>query len=262
MPSVGFFPGDSMKKLGQFFILCAFFCLTTTSLRAEELTVSAAISLKEAFTQIAQLFEQQNPGAKVLLNFGSSGELAAQIERGAPADVFASAALQQVESLAQKGLLVKNSTQVFARNRLVIVTPVGVPPINTWAQLAKVERIAIGNPKTVPAGQYAKAALTNAKLYDLLTQQQKLIFGENVRQVLAYVAKGEVDAGLVYATDARTESQVRVGLTVPYQDSPPIVYPLALVQDSRHLPLGRQFVALVLGAQGQRILQQFGFLSP
>lgn len=242
-------------------ILAACWLAPGLAAQAADLTVSAAISLKEAFSEIAAQFEKARPGDKVTFNFGSSGELAQQIDRGAPVDVFASAALKQMNNLDKKGLILVGTAQPFARNRLAVVVPKGSAKVTSFEQLAKVARLAIGNPKTVPAGQYASDALNKAGIYQNLLDAQKLVFAENVRQVLAYVEDGSVDAGIVYTTDARVSDKVSVGFAVPENYSAPVVYPLAVVKDSKLPELARAFVAFVLSPQGQAILQSKGFLS-
>lgn len=242
--------------------LALFLCLLALPVQAAELTVSAAISLKEAFGEIATQFEQAHPGDKVIFNFGSSGELAQQISRSAPVDVFASAALKPMNALDQQGVLWPNTNQPFTRNRLVVIVPKADTKLTRFEQLAKVDRLTIGNPQTVPAGQYASEALTKAGIYQSLLDAQKLVFTENVRQALAYVESGSVDAGIVYATDARISTKVTVGFPVPANYSEPILYPIAVLKDSKQPALAKAFVAFVRSAQGQAILQSKGFLSP
>jgi molybdate transport system substrate-binding protein len=239
-----------------------FLCLLAVPVQAAELTVSAAISLKEAFQEIATQFEQAHPGDKVIFNFGSSGELAQQIGRGAPVDVFASAALKPMNALDKQGVLWPSTNQPFARNRLVVIVPKGDTKLTRFEQLAKVNRLTIGNPQTVPAGQYASEALTKVGIYQNLLDAQKLVFTENVRQALAYVEGGSVDAGIVYATDARISTKVTVGFPVPANYSEPILYPMAVLKDSKQPVLAKAFVTFVRSAQGQAILQSKGFLSP
>ncbi|BAC92224.1 molybdate ABC transporter substrate-binding protein [Gloeobacter violaceus] len=229
--------------------------------QAAELTVSAAISLKEAFGEIAVQFEKGRPGDKINFNFAASGELSQQIERGAPVDVFASAALKQMNDLDKKGLLLAGTNQPFARNRLVVVVPKGQTKVASFEQLSKVGRLTIGNPKTVPAGQYAAEALTKAGIYDTLLASQKIVFSENVRQALAYVEDGNVDAGIVYVTDARASQKADVGFLVPANYSEPVVYPIAVVKDSKQPDPARAFVTFVLSARGQEILLSKGFLG-
>ncbi|MGA7952569.1 MAG: molybdate ABC transporter substrate-binding protein [Gloeobacterales cyanobacterium] len=242
--------------------IALFLCLLALPAQAAELAVSAAISLKEAFCEIAIQFEQVHPGDKVIFNFAGSGELAQQIGRGAPVDVFASAALKPMSVLDKQGDLWPSTNQPFARNRLVVIVPKGDTRVTRFEQLAKVNRLTMGNPKTVPAGQYASEALTKAGIYQNLLDAQKLVFSENVRQALAYVEAGSVDAGIVYATDARTSTKVTIGFPVPANYSESILYPIAVLKDSKQPALAKAFVTFVRSAQGQAILQSKGFLSP
>lgn len=226
----------------------------------EELTVSAAVSLKESFTEIGSEFEKEHPGTKVVFNFASSGELAQQIQQGAPADVFASAARDQMDALTAKGLMDSNSVRVFAKNRLVVIARTG-HKISSFDDLPHLDRLAIGNPQTVPAGKYAMEALTKAKLDSTLKANHKLIYAENVRQVLTYVETGNVDAGIVYNTDAAISSGVQVCFSVPDSYTQAIVYPIGLVKASQHGKLAQEFIDLVMSPYGQKILRQKGFLQ-
>jgi molybdate transport system substrate-binding protein len=230
---------------------------------SRELTVSAAISLKNAFEDLAKVFAPKNPGEKVLFNFGGSGDLARQIEAGAPVDVFASAAQKDMDDVDRKGLLTAGSRRDFTRNSLVLVRPaIGSGKLTSVNDLVKgdVKRIAVGNPKSVPAGRYAEEALRKLKLWDSL--KEKLIFGENVRQVLDYVARGEVDAGLVYSTDAAIRGrEVEIVAKLPEGSHQPIVYPIAVIKGSRQEPLAKAFVEEVISAEGQRVLGRYGFVA-
>jgi molybdate transport system substrate-binding protein len=155
----------------------------------QEIIVSAAISLKNAFEEIGKLFEAKYKGVKVTFNFGASGDLVRQIEGGAPVDVFASAAQKDMDEAEKKGLILPNSKINFAGNNVVLITPAGSKiPIKTFEGLGldQVEKIATGNPKTVPAGRYAEEVFVHFKL--LTAIKEKLIYAEHVRQVLDYVA--------------------------------------------------------------------------
>lgn len=224
----------------------------------QELIVSAAVSLRDAFGEIGKLYEQRT-GTRVIFNFGASGALQRQLESGAPADVFASAALKQMDELANKNLIVTESRRNFARNTMVLITPRDSKlDITSFAGLAdaKVEKIAVGNPKTVPAGEYAAQLLNNLSL----RIEGRLIYGEDVRQVLDYVVRGEVDAGIVYASDARTvDGLIRVVARADESLHNPILYPIAIVRDSRRQGAARGFIELVMGAEGQSILRRNGF---
>jgi len=228
-----------------------------------EITISAAISLKNAFEDIATIFQQRNSGTKVVFNFGGSGDLARQIEAGAPVDLFASAAQKDMDDIDGKGLVASNSRKNFAGNAVVLIKPANSSiAINSMEDLRKKEvgKIAIGNPKTVPAGRYAEEVLKHFNLQESL--REKLIFAENVRQVLDYVARGEVDAGLVYSTDAMVRSkEVKVVMKLPESSHPPVVYPIGVIKGTKEESLSRAFVDLVVSAEGQKILNKYGFIT-
>jgi molybdate transport system substrate-binding protein len=234
---------------------------TASSTLAEDLTVSAAASLSDSFGAIARKFEAAHAGSHVVLNFAASDILLRQIEQGAPADVFASAdeATMNVADAAHR--IVPESRHDFAGNTLVLIVPANVAPPASLAAISGegYQRIAIGNPDSVPAGRYAKHVLQDASLWDAL--QPKLVQAQNVRQALDYVARGEVDAGFVYATDASTQAaKVRVALSLPV--SPPVRYPIAVLTDSAHRPMAQDFVNFVVSADGQALLHSFGFTAP
>ena len=226
------------------------------------LIVSAAVSLKEAFHEIAVLYKTKT-GRSVSFNFGASGALQRQIETGAPVDVFASAGVPQMDGLAARNLLDADSRRDFARNTLVLIVPANSKTqIAAFADLTKpeIQKIAVGNPKTVPAGQYTMQVFDKLKLSPDV--ESKLILGEDVRQVLEYVARGEADAGVVYASDARSAGdKVRIAAAAAEDSHAPILYPIAVVKDSRHKPAAREFIELVLSADGQCILQKYGFAT-
>lgn len=227
-----------------------------------QITVAAAISLKDAFLSLAQTYRERT-GDKVNFSFGASGELMRQIEAGAPVDVFASAGQREMDDLESKALVEPGTRADFARNSLVIVAParstLTLEAVGDLAQPA-VKRISIGNPKTVPAGMYAQQMLVHARLWQKL--QPRLIFAENVRQVLDYVERGEVSAGIVYSTDVGiAHGSVRVAARAPDGSYGPILYPIAEIKGSPHQRAARDFVRFVLAAEGQRALKKFGFLA-
>lgn len=235
--------------------------LAPAQLFAADLTVSAAASLTEAFKVIKTKFEKANPGVTVVTNFAASGPLLRQIESGAPVDVFASADQKTMNQAAQKNLIVPATRIDFVQNALVLIEPANAKAgLAGMAQLTQpgVKRIAIGNPETVPAGRYAKESLTAAKLWEAVTP--KLVLGESVRQTLDYVARGEADAGFVFATDAKVAgAKVRVVAEAP--TSTPVRYPIAVVAASKN-PKAKAFVDFVAGPEGQKVLQEFGFKKP
>ena len=228
-----------------------------------EIVVSAAASLKNVFQELGEIYEGQT-GVRALFNFAASGVLQRQIETGAPVDVFAGAAPAQMDGLERAGLIVAGTRAVFARNTLVLIVPAETAlSIQGFADLERPEvtRVAIGNPATVPAGQYAREALTGLGLWEKL--RTRYILAENVRQVLDYVSRGEVDAGVVYSTDAAVAgSRVRVAAVVPAQLHQEILYPIAVVRGSSHVEAATAFVRLVLSPAGRSILARYGFGIP
>ena len=228
----------------------------------QELTVSAAASLTNAFPVIGQLFEKQHPGTKIIYNFAASGPLLQQIAQGAPVDVFASADQKTMNQAQEKGLIVPASRKNFVTNTLVLIAPAksGVP-LAALSGLAspEIKRVALGNPETVPVGRYTREALTQAGLWDTL--KPKFIYGESVRQVLDYVGRGEVDAGFVFATDAAI-AKGKVKTVAAVQGHQPISYPVALVAASGKQALAQSFVDFVLSPAAQEILSKFGFGKP
>lgn len=229
---------------------------------AAELTVSAAASLSNAFRDMAPAFEAAHPGTKLLFNFAASDALLSQIAKGAPVDVFASADQDTMDKAEQQRLLLAGTRQNFASNRLVLITPLaGGLPLKQLADLqqAKVQRVALGRPEGVPAGRYARSALDAAKLWPAI--EPKAVYAQNVRQALDYVARGEAEAGFVYATDAAVQKdKVRVLLTVPTDT--PITYPVAAVAGGGSPELGRRFTDFLLSPAAQAVLARYGFQKP
>lgn len=225
------------------------------------LTVSAAMSLKSAFEEIGAIYEQKSPGVKVRFNFGASGMLEKQIESGAPADIFASASMKEMDELESKGLLIKNTRWNFARNSLVLVVPANSKlKVRSLDDLAtnSVKRIAIGNPKSVPAGKYSEEALRNLHLFERL--KEKLVYSENVRQVMDYVSRGEVDGGLVFYSDTLSRrSGFKIAGKVPDGSHEEINYPIAVIRGTRNESLAKAFILTVISEKGKEVLEKNGF---
>ena len=230
---------------------------------SKEITVSAAISLKNAFEEIGNLFESQNKGVKAVFNFGASGDLARQIEGGAPVDVFASAAQKDMDQIEQKGFIVGSTRANFVKNTIVLIkSSASTLEIQRFEDLLKpeIKMISIGNPQTVPAGKYAQEVLMHFKIWEGITN--KLVLAENVRQVLDYVTKNEVDAGVVYATDAAVQAnKIKIVATAPSESHSPVVYPVAVVKGSKNELLAKAFITMLVSDDGIRILKKFGFES-
>jgi molybdate transport system substrate-binding protein len=222
--------------------------------------VSAAASLKEALKEIKPLYQQSKSDVSINYNFGASGALQQQIEQGAPADIFISAGKKQVDALEQKGLLVAGSRTNLANNRLVLVVAQDVVGITSLYNLtdSKIKKIAIGEPRSVPAGQYGEQVLKKLKLYDRV--KSKLVFANNVRQVLAAVESGNAEAGLVYATDAKISNKVKVVVAADDKFHSPIVYPMAVIKSSKNIPAAKEFLQFLSDSQAKTVLKKYGFI--
>lgn len=232
------------------------------ALAEEELIISAAASLTNAFGEIGKKFESANPGVKVVFNFAASGPLLQQIDKGAPVDVLASADQKTMNQAAEKNLLVPETRKNFVSNGLALIIPKDAKaPLKSLQDLTSkdVAKVALGNPETVPAGRYAKEALTNEGLWDALFP--KFIFGDNVRQVLDYVSRGEVDAGFVFSSDT-VVAKDKVQIVAKAEKHQPILYPIAVVAAAQKKDLAGRFIAFVLEDEGQKVLAEFGFGKP
>ncbi|HZP35509.1 MAG TPA: molybdate ABC transporter substrate-binding protein [Methylomirabilota bacterium] len=253
-----------MRFMRMLAVTLAAVLLLTSGATAQELTLSVAISLKDVTEELGRTFMAAHPGVTLRYNFGASGDLQKQIEAGAPVDLFLSAAQRQMDELERKSLILVETRRAFARNALVVVKPADSKvDLTKPADLAeaRIGRIAIGNPKSVPAGQYAEESLRTLALWDRV--QPKLVFAENVRQVLDYVARGEVDAGFVYSTDAAIRPRgVKEAFRPPDDSYRPVVYPGAVVAASKQATLARAFLDLLTGEQGRAVLARFGFQPP
>ncbi|HIK15482.1 MAG TPA: molybdate ABC transporter substrate-binding protein [Leptolyngbyaceae cyanobacterium M33_DOE_097] len=224
-----------------------------------QLTISAASSLTDALKEVAPLYEQSHANVTIRYNFASSGALQQQIEQGAPTDVFISAGTKQMNALEQANLLVPNSRQDLLTNRLVLIVPANQSDVKNTKSLTEgqVKRIAIGNPRSVPVGQYAQEALTNAGVWNQL--QSKYVLATNVRQVLQFVAAGNSEAGLVYLTDAKMTNKVKIAQIVPANLHSPIVYPIAVLNNSQNQAASREFVEFLSGPTAKPVFAKYGF---
>ncbi len=253
-----------MRKLRHAFGVFALILLLAVPAipaQAEDLIVSAAASLTNAFDVVKKSFEAAHPGVTVVTNYGASGALLKQMESGAPVDVFASADQKTMDQAVDKKLVQPATRRDFVRNGLVLVVPadsrLGLKTERDLA-LPSVARIALGNPETVPAGRYTQESLAAAGLWDAL--KPKYIMGSNVRQVLDYVTRGEVDAAFVFSTDAQ-QAGAKVRVVQEMATTTPALYPVACTTSGTK-PAARAFVDFLSSAEGQRILGAFGFRKP
>lgn len=227
--------------------------------QSTNLTVSAAISLKDALEEIKTLYQKSQPNVRVTYNFGSSGSLQQQIEQGAPVDIFISAAPKQMDALQQKQLLLSGTRRNLVSNSLVLITPKNQQVVKKFQDLtnAQVKKVALGDPSSVPAGQYGEQALKFYKILDSI--KSRIIYAKDVRQVLTYVETDNVEAGIVYATDARTSQQVRVAATASPQSHQPITYPIAVLKSSKNQAAARAFSQYLSSSQAKAVFKKYGF---
>lgn len=223
------------------------------------LVIGAAASLNEAFTEIGEIFEAENPNWKVEFSFASSGNLKTSIEQGAPIDVFASAAKKQMDGLRDSGHIDPDTIKPLAKNELVMIVPQN-SSVSSLEELMDLGKIALGEPESVPAGQYGKESLINIGYWDQLAD--KLVFTKDVRQALFYVEQDEVDAGFVYATDAAKSDSVNVVTAMPADSYTLVLYPIGILSETENRAGAEKWVEFVLGDKGQEVLERYGFKKP
>jgi molybdate transport system substrate-binding protein len=224
-----------------------------------DITVSAAISLKDVLEEISGLYHGEKSEVVIHLDLGASGTLQQQIEQGAPVDVFISASAAQMDTLASQKLILPDTRKDLVRNTVVLITPQHRASVTNFQDLAQssVKVIAIGDPQSVPAGKYAREVLTHFGLFDAL--KPKFVFAKDVRQVLTYVETDNADAGIVYATDARTSARVSVVATAPEDSHSPVIYSVAVIAGSQNPQAARSLVDFLLGPKCADVFRKFGF---
>jgi molybdate transport system substrate-binding protein len=235
--------------------------------QSSSITVSAAISLKDALDELGPIFQVQQhrknggTGTAVTYNYGGSGTLARQIEQGAPVDVFFSAAEKQMDELAAQGLIVADTRRDLVGNALVLIAPAQSMTLHSFQDLsnAAVKTIALGEISTVPAGMYARQTLEHLGLFAAV--EKKVVYAKDVRAVLTYVETGNADAGLVYQTDAKTSQKIRVIAVAPADSHDPILYPAAVLRDAKDKAAARAFLEFLQEPDARAVFQKYGFTS-
>lgn len=225
-----------------------------------ELNISAAVSLKDALTEIQANYQRKSPNVKLVYNLGASGALQKQIEQGAPADIFISAAPKQMNDLEAKSLINKASRKNLVENKLVLVVPENSALVlNKFEDItnAKVQKFSMGETATVPAGQYGQQVLQKLGLWEGV--KDKVVYAKDVRTVLTYVATGNVEAGIVYKTDAVSGAKVKIAATAPEGSHQPIVYPAAILSRTKQPKAAEEFLAYLAGPEGKAVFEKHGF---
>lgn len=229
----------------------------------QSILVAAAASLKNAYEdELIPMFEEQYPGVTVEGTYDSSGKLQTQIEEGLEADVFMSAATKQMKALDEEGMIASDTIVDLLENKIVLIVPAGSDSkIDSFEKIGDAESIALGDPESVPAGQYAKEALTNLNVWDSI--QDKVSFGTNVTEVLNQVAAASADAGIVYATDAASMAdQVTVVAEAPEGSlEKKVIYPVAVVKETAHEDAAKAFVDFLQTPEAMAVFEAYGFVA-
>ena len=229
----------------------------------QSILVAAAASLKNAYEdELIPMFEEQYPGVTVEGTYDSSGKLQTQIEEGLEADVFMSAATKQMKALDEEGMIASDTITDLLENKIVLIVPTGnEKKLEKFEDIENADSIALGDPASVPAGQYAQEALTNLGIWDKI--QDKVSFGTNVTEVLNQVAAASADAGIVYATDAASMAdQVEVVAEAPEGSlAKKVIYPVAVVKGTAHEEVAKEFVAFLQTDKAITVFEEYGFSS-
>jgi len=255
---------QNVLLLWSVFLVTAAGCVTaqndTATIVPVTLNISAASSLTSALNEVNKLYTQSKPWVTIMPNYAGSGTLQTQIENGAPCDVFLSAAAMQMDNLQNENLLRAGTRKNLLNNKIVLIVPkastLGLKGFNDLT-LASVKLIAIGDPKSVPAGSYAQQAFSELGI--LAATQSKFVLGANVTQVLQYVDSGNVDVGVVYATDAISYSNVTVVATGPADVNAGIVYPVAILKASKNISAAQDYINFLSSTQAEAIFEKYGF---
>ena len=205
------------------------------------------------------MYTEKNPQVTITSNFGASGALQQQIEQGAPADIFFSAALKQMNELKEKGMMLDSSVKNILENKVVLITPKSAAALDSFEALAgdSIKKIGVGEPKSVPVGRYTEQVLKNLGLTDKVAP--KLILAKDVREVLSWVETGNVDAGIVYETDAKISKDVTICATAPEGSHDKVIYPVGVVKASKHAAEAQKFVDFLFSDAAKEVFARYGF---
>ncbi len=237
-------------------------CSSNTNNSSINLTLSAAASLKDVMAEIKPIYEQQKTNVYLTLNLASSGSLRQQIEQGAPVDLFISASPFHINMLQEKGLIIDESRRDLLKNQMVLIVPQeNTASVNTFQDLTKdtISKISIGEPQSVPAGKYGQEVLSSLGIYEAV--EPKIVFAKNVSQIVNYVATGNVDAGIVYQTDTNTSDAVKIVANAPEKFHTPVVYPVALIKDSKNIEAAKQLEEFLFTPEVKAVFEKYGFIT-
>ncbi len=236
-------------------------CGTVTSKdKNVNLTILAAASLTDVCGELETMYESENPGTELTFSYAGSGALQTQIEEGAPADIFFSASLKQMKALDEEGLMDSESITELLENKIVLIVPESSDKdISSFedAGTDKVGMIGLGDTESVPVGQYAKEAFTTLGIWDAV--DSKANYGSDVRTVLTWVESGDVDCGVVYATDAYTTDKVKIVATAPEGSCSKVIYPVGIVKSSDNKEAAQKLLEFFKSDKAMKVFEKYGF---
>ena len=229
------------------------------NVQEQTLTISAAASLTDCMEEMKTAFEEANPNVKLQFNFGASGTLQKQIEQGAPVDVFFSAGMKQMKALEDEELILQDSLEEVVTNRLVLIMPLGSDASMSFKELDRElkGKLAIGEIESVPVGQYSIEVLNTLGILDKI--EPHLVYAKDVREVLTWVETGNVEAGIVYETDAKTSKKVVICDTAEENWHTPVTYPIGIIKTTQNEKEARSFIDFLKSEEGNEILRTYGF---
>lgn len=225
-----------------------------------ELMISAAASLNDCLSELKTIYEAKTSDVKLVFNFGASGALQQQIEQGAPADIFFSAGKKQMTALSDAGLMDTETVKDILENKVVLIANKESAKDLTFETLTDVSKIGVGEPESVPVGQYTQEIFENLGLNGKLAEGQQ-IYAKDVREVLAWVETGNVEAGIVYETDAKISGKVKICCAAPEGSHKPVVYPVGVTKKTASPGRALQFVEFLFSAEAKAVFEKYGFTA-
>ncbi len=232
---------------------------TTSKPQEKTLLVSAAASLKDSLNEIGELYTKNNPNIKITFNFGASGTLQQQIEQGAPADIFFSAGEKQMDALDKSDLLLKDTRKDILKNDIVLIAPTNSNLTSVDdLKLDSIQKIALGEPKSVPVGQYSEEILKYYNIYDETVA--KAVYGKDVKEVLTWVEEENADCGIVYKTDAMVSSKVKIIGSFPEESHSKITYPASVIKSTKLESESKDFLNFLSSDDAKNIFTKYGFI--
>jgi molybdate transport system substrate-binding protein len=245
--------------------LALIFSLNASLISAQQpvkLTVSSGAGLRNVMETVQQAYAQVVPNVKINYNFAASGVLRQQIEQGAPVDIALLASQEDMDALQSKHLLLEGTRRNLLNSEVVLIVPKNSTGISSFLDLTSqnIKRIAIGEPRTVPLGKYAEEVLKYFGIRDQV--QSKLVYARSALEIMSYVESGNVDAGIVHDTNAKQSNQVRMVAIAPATSHTPVIYPIAILKNSRNLNAAKAFWQFLSSSQARAIFQKYGYGIP